>query len=180
MLRIPRERFLPFDLTDPFTTDQHFDLAMSFEVAEHLPASRAAGFVASLVALAPAVLFSAAIPGQGGTGHINEQWPEYWVTLFGDRGYEVIDTLRPKVWNVTALAACLRQNVLLFASSDLIASSPKLAEARAATDLGRLAVVHPEVFADMTNPGRMSLRQAVGALPAVTSGALRRRLVSRR
>lgn len=54
-----------------------FDLAVTVEVAEHLPSSRAQSFVADLVHLASAIAFSAAIPGLGGTKHINEQWPDY-------------------------------------------------------------------------------------------------------
>src|SRR5579862_3100091 len=65
-------------LDRPFNLGRSFDLAMSFEVAEHLPPDAAKGFVDSLTRLAPLVLFSAAIPFQGGVGHINEQWPEYW------------------------------------------------------------------------------------------------------
>jgi len=33
------------------------------------------------------VLFSAAIPNQGGTGHINEQWQEYWAEKFYANGF---------------------------------------------------------------------------------------------
>jgi hypothetical protein len=51
---------------------------VSLEVAEHLQPKRSASFVADLVALAPAVLFSAAIPGQPGTDHINPRWQDEW------------------------------------------------------------------------------------------------------
>jgi hypothetical protein len=35
------------------------------------------------------VLFSAAIPAQGGTGHVNERWPGYSRALFAARGYRI-------------------------------------------------------------------------------------------
>jgi SAM-dependent methyltransferase len=62
------------------------DVAMSFEVAEHLPAAAADGFVALLAATAPIVIFSAATPGQGGQGHVNEQLHEYWISRFESQG----------------------------------------------------------------------------------------------
>ena len=74
LLQIPREQFLTRDLAQPLKLSRQFDLALSLEVAEHLPAECAAIFVASLVSLAPVVLFSAAVPYQGGTHHINEQY----------------------------------------------------------------------------------------------------------
>lgn len=38
MLQIPQEEFLPFDLTKPLQLNREFDLVVSLEVAEHLPA----------------------------------------------------------------------------------------------------------------------------------------------
>ena len=98
MLEIPPEVFRSFDLTKPFSMDRKFDLVVSLEVAEHLPHESAKQFVDSLVSLGPVILFSAAIPFQGGTNHINEQWPHYWLKLFQERGYVGIDCLRKKVW----------------------------------------------------------------------------------
>jgi len=45
------------------------------------------------------VLFAAGLPLQGGTNHINEQWPEYWWKHFKARGYEVVDFIRREFWN---------------------------------------------------------------------------------
>src|ERR1700685_413165 len=77
-LRFPVARFLAHDLTTPLRLDRRFDLAISLEVAEHLPESAAAVFVKSLTDAADIVVFSAAIPLQSGPGHVNEQWPPYW------------------------------------------------------------------------------------------------------
>jgi hypothetical protein len=81
-LAIPEERFIPYDLKRPYRIDRAFDLVVSLEVAEHLPADCAETLVDSLTGLGSVVLFSAAIPYQGGEHHINEQWPEYWIRLF--------------------------------------------------------------------------------------------------
>ena len=77
-LEIPLENFQAHDLTKPFPLDEHFDLTICLEVAEHLPERCARDFVQSLTATAPVVLFSAAIPHQPGREHVNCQWPEYW------------------------------------------------------------------------------------------------------
>ena len=47
-LRLPLDRFLTRDLTKSLHFDRTFELAICLEVAEHLPASRAAGLVADL------------------------------------------------------------------------------------------------------------------------------------
>jgi 2-polyprenyl-3-methyl-5-hydroxy-6-metoxy-1,4-benzoquinol methylase len=75
LLQIPESQYLVHDLTMPFRIDRKFDLVISLEVAEHLPIECAETFIDSLVKLGPVILFSAAIPFQGGGSHINEQWP---------------------------------------------------------------------------------------------------------
>lgn len=64
-----------------------FDLAICLEVAEHLPEHRADELVEFVASCSDLVLWSAAIPGQGGMGHINEQWPNYWLDKFYDLGF---------------------------------------------------------------------------------------------
>ena len=81
-LRIPADLFLDWDLELPLEIDQTFDLAISMEVAEHLSRDRAYSFVRDLTHLAQVVVFSAAIPFQGGTNHLNERWASYWKALF--------------------------------------------------------------------------------------------------
>jgi 2-polyprenyl-3-methyl-5-hydroxy-6-metoxy-1,4-benzoquinol methylase len=113
MLEIPSAQYVAFDLKHPFQCARRFDLVVSLEVAEHLPSHCAASFVASLVRLGPAVLFSAAIPGQGGTHHINEQWQDYWAELFTRHDYLPIDCVRREVWNNSEVAWWYSQNTLL-------------------------------------------------------------------
>jgi SAM-dependent methyltransferase len=114
-LWIEPEHFRALDLTRAFHLNNTFDLALTLECAEHLPAESASGFVASLVKLAPVILFSAAIPGQGGTHHVNEQWPAYWAKLFREHDYYFWDCLRPRFWNVESIPAWYRQNAFLVA-----------------------------------------------------------------
>jgi len=95
--------FIEHDLAEPLRLERQFGLAICVEVAEHVPPERAPGLVADLTALAPVVLFSAAVPGQGGTGHLNEQWSEYWVALFEAEGWACRDAIRPWVKSSPAL-----------------------------------------------------------------------------
>lgn len=76
-LRIPAGQFVAADLEDPLHLGRTFDLVQSLEVAEHLDEVHADAFVASLARHGDTVLFSAALPGQGGAHHVNEQWPSY-------------------------------------------------------------------------------------------------------
>ena len=137
MLDDPRIVFAPQDLEQSFALPR-VDLALSLEVAEHLSPARAAGFVADLVALAPAILFSAAIPGQGGVGHLNEQWQSYWAALFARHGYQPFDLLRPQIWTDEAIPAWYRQNAVLYldqATASALALTPD--------DPANLDKVHP-------------------------------------
>ena len=79
---------VPFDLaqTPPAQIGSGYDLAYCFEVAEHLPPFLGDRLIDFLAALASTVAFSAATPGQGGTGHINEQPKEYWIERFEKHG----------------------------------------------------------------------------------------------
>lgn len=90
------------------------DLAICLEVAEHVPQSAADDLVAGLCALSDRVLFSAAIPGQTGAGHINCQWPSFWSALFARHGYGAVDTLRWRIWDDNLVEPWYRQNLLIF------------------------------------------------------------------
>jgi SAM-dependent methyltransferase len=157
-LRIPPERFHVADLSGPTTLERKFDLVISLEVAEHLPASSAATFVDSLVSLGPVVLFSAAIPHQGGTHHVNEQWPEYWVRLFELRGYLVIDCIRRRVWNNPEVQWWYAQNTFIFATDARLQESPLLTHERESTHRSQLALVHPRKFLAVTDPMNLSTK----------------------
>ena len=102
------------DLERPIDIAKRFDLVTCMEVAEHLSPARAESFVAELCALSDNVLFSAAIPGQGGTNHLNERPQSYWAALFAQEGYGARDIVRPKVWSNSKAAYWYRQNSILY------------------------------------------------------------------
>jgi hypothetical protein len=87
-LLIPIENYIECDLEREFVAlDRKFDLCLCLEVAEHLRPHRAEGLVKMLCGLSDRVLFSAAIPFQGGVGHVNEQWQSWWAELFWKNGF---------------------------------------------------------------------------------------------
>lgn len=59
------------------------------------------------------IIFSAAIPGQGGTGHFNEQWPDYWAELFGENGFAVDSSFRFGIWDDDRIENWYRQNLMI-------------------------------------------------------------------
>ena len=141
MLDDPAIAFAPQDLEQRFTAPR-VDLAMSLEVAEHLSPARAESFVADLVALAPAILFSAAIPGQGGVGHLNEQWQSWWAERFAAFGYTAHDLIRPAIWTDEAIPAWYRQNVVLY-----LDETTRTRLGLAPSDPALLDKVHPSFWA---------------------------------
>jgi SAM-dependent methyltransferase len=144
-LKIAKEKFIAHDLSRPFTIEKKFDLAVSLEVAEHLPKSRAESFIKELTDLAPVILFSAAIPGQGGHNHINEQWPSYWVNFFDKYGYAPIDILRELIWDNEKIEWWYRQNLLLFINKSNIEDYPLLKD-KVKKNVGFINLVHPENY----------------------------------
>lgn len=117
LLEIATEDFNQIDLSKPFQVKRKYDLAISLEVAEHLPSNRAVDFVSSLAKLSDYVLFSAAIPYQGGSNHINEEWQDYWIKLFENIGYIAHDFIRKTIWDDEKIPYWYKQNIILFSAS---------------------------------------------------------------
>jgi hypothetical protein len=115
-LLIPQSSFVGHDLSQPLDLGRRFDLVQSLEVAEHIAEDRAECFVETLTMHGDVVLFSAAVPNQGGEHHVNEQFPEYWRHKFGKRGYAVYDWLRPQLRAHSEVEPWYRYNALLYAN----------------------------------------------------------------
>ncbi|HEY3782367.1 MAG TPA: methyltransferase domain-containing protein [Fimbriimonadaceae bacterium] len=143
------------DLEKPIDLDRKFDLAISLEVGEHLSDAASPHLVKALVSHADYVVFSAAIPLQGGMHHINEQFLSYWVQKFNDAGFLPIDLLRGPVWQDTNVHVWLRQNMILFAKAELVRANEKL---NAESLINRpLDIVNPQVFLDKVLEARGQL-----------------------
>ena len=122
-LVIDKEKFKPYDLNKSFDLNEKFDLTISLEVAEHIFPKNAEKFINSICLHSDIVLFSAAVIGQEGTLHYNEQNNEYWIELFSKNGYECVDFLRHKIWNNTKISWWYRQNILIFIKKSEISNS---------------------------------------------------------
>jgi SAM-dependent methyltransferase len=106
-----------FDLEKGLPWLGNSDVVLSTEVAEHLPEHRADAFVDLLTATAHIVVITAAIPGQGGTDHVNEQPHSYWIGKFRQRRFslaqETVDQWRSS-WSRCGVEKCYFANVLVF------------------------------------------------------------------
>jgi SAM-dependent methyltransferase len=115
-----RRRGLPvckFKIGSDAPGAERYDLALSFEVAEHLSPWLADKFVDLLCALAPIVVMSAATPGQGGRDHVNERPHSYWAEKFRSRSYD-LDTestnLFRSAWEQAGIASFYCKNIMCF------------------------------------------------------------------
>ena len=118
----PPTTFRVVDLALPVAEGRRFDLATCLEVAEHLPPEAEGTLVASLVNLAPVVAFSAAPPGQGGHGHVNERWLLHWARLFAIHGYQQVDAVRGLLVGREEVAWYYRTNLMVFAEPNRLGS----------------------------------------------------------
>lgn len=178
-LLIEPDRFKPADLTKPVALGRSFDLAMSLEVGEHLPAASAAAFVDSITAHAQVVVFSAAIPEQGGTAHINEQWQHYWAELFEARGYLTIDSIRRHVWSNPKVESFYSQNILMYARPGVVEQNPVLKAEYERTSREMLSVVHPASWMFKSSPLNVQTRTLLSILPGKIVDGIRYRFKRR-
>ena len=152
-LLIDESRFIAHDLNRELDVVElcrrnafdRFDLAISLEVAEHLAPERSDGLVKDLCALADVVLFAAAVPFQGGAGHINERWQSWWAQKFADNRYDPFDVLRRDIWSRRDIAWWYKQNTIFYVKRY------SAAHARFAGRFARPAdtmfdLIHPELF----------------------------------
>lgn len=112
-LMIPQDCFCAVDLEEPVVLEKKYDLAISMEVAEHLHKESADTFVESLCNAADTILFSAAHPGQGGDGHINEQPMTYWKSKFGKHGFLPVE-IRQLFEGNEDIESWYRENIVLY------------------------------------------------------------------
>lgn len=145
-LAIPAAQFRAHDLTKPLALERQFDLVMSLEVAEHLPAQYAARFVKTLTSLGSVVLFSAAIPHQGGVEHVNEQWPVYWAELFAQADFVAVDCVRRRFWHDAAVEWFYAQNAILYVHRAYLEQHAALQHELVPQTGPPLALVHPRKY----------------------------------
>tara|TARA_B100001059_G_scaffold236076_1_gene284555 strand:- start:1930 stop:2634 length:705 start_codon:yes stop_codon:yes gene_type:complete len=95
-----------------------FDFLICSEVLEHLDPNNNYNIIKKLCELSDVILFSAAIPGQRGTKHINCQWQSYWIKIFKLYNFKMHDIIRPSIWTNDYVEFWLKQNIFLFTSQN--------------------------------------------------------------
>ena len=157
MLMIPDEFWMERNVCEKVELGRKFNLAISLEVAEHLPVESHSTFIGNLTCHSDVILFSAAIPYQGGTGHQSENWPSYWSEHFIRFGFDCFDIIRPVIWNMPGINFWYKQNIMLFVRQGCagkigLDSSQK-------TNIP-LSLVHPEMYLwAIRRAGGVSLEQ---------------------
>ncbi|MCC6796123.1 MAG: class I SAM-dependent methyltransferase [Candidatus Hydrogenedentes bacterium] len=170
-LVIEREEFIVADITRTFAVPGKFDLALMLEAIQHVPAGRARETVRTLTDLAPAVLLSAPIPYQGGSGDdVHEQWPEYWAKLFSEVNYVCIDAIRPQIWMNERVEWWYSQNMILYVRKDQLDLNSALRAAYESTPNPPQRLVHPKLYESRSIPWE----QPEGRVERIARGAYRR------
>lgn len=119
-LLINPDEFIPCNLSQQLPSPIKSELAISTEFAEHISKSRSRSVVEFLTSCSDIILFSSAIPGQGGIGHINEQRPDFWRNLFQSIGYERLDIIRQKIIFDHSIPFWFRQNLFLYVNQQIL------------------------------------------------------------
>ncbi|MFA4992278.1 MAG: methyltransferase domain-containing protein [Candidatus Omnitrophota bacterium] len=178
LLKIQKDKFVRHDIKKPFNPRRCFDLVVSMEVGEHLPPESAGVYVDILTGLGPVVLFSAAIPHQGGGPHLNEQWPDYWAGLFEKKGFTAVDAIRKRIWSDNEVHWWYAQNALMFVDERHLAKNPSLQEERRRTSGAQLSIVHPRRYLGaietLSDPRNMEFGKVLKALPNLAEKAFKR------
>jgi SAM-dependent methyltransferase len=175
MLAIPSDHFKAVDLERGFDVHRRFDLVQSLEVAEHLLPASSDVFVESLTRHGALVLFSAAVPGQGGENHVNEQPYERWRARFASRGFAPYDFLRSQLREKEDVAPWYACNSVLYVHEGAASSLPSSIRETRVPDSAPIADVWPASY----RLRRMVLRSLPVSIVSQLS-RLNRRLLHKR
>ncbi|WP_338224294.1 hypothetical protein [Algoriphagus confluentis] len=170
-LVIKEDSFIHRDLTTKIQLPKKYELAISLEVAEHIDEKFASLFVENLTQASDVILFSAAIPGQRGSGHVNEQWPDYWIAKFEEHDYSPFDIIRPAVWKNSQVKTWYKQNTLVFVKKNKLPELPSFMEVPN-TGKSTWSIVHPETFKrqiEISHPKYSSLPELLKSIPYVSA-----------
>jgi len=145
-LLIDRSRFTPRNVAEAFDLGRQFDFVQCLEVGEHVPREGSATLVDNIVRHGRTVLFSAAVPGQGGENHINERPLEFWRKLFRERGYLPFDAFRPTVRGDERVEFWYRYNPVFYVHESAVAQLPEAVRRTAVADSASIPSVAPFSF----------------------------------
>jgi SAM-dependent methyltransferase len=157
-VQIDKDRLRRFDLGMKTYITDRFDLAICLETAEHITPDDADVLLNTLTTCSDVVVFSAAIPQQGGYMHINERYQSYWVAKYHERGFFALDLIRPAIWGDTRVCWWYQQNLLVYVNKSA-AKRYELTQRPFMAD-----VVHPFLYDRVRNPVNWSGKEMITAL----------------
>lgn len=145
-LQIEKDKIMQYDICKPLEFSKKFDLVISLEVGEHLDPQYSETYIKNLTAAGDIILFSAAIPGQGGKHHVNEQWPKYWARIFERHGFKAVDCIRPIIWNNEDIDLIYAQNSLLYVKKGNLEKINLKSIQDSNVETFPLSLVHPRLY----------------------------------
>ena len=149
LIEIDQKEFSTLDLNkNTINFDKNFDLIIWLENIEHLSKGKGEEIINHITNHTDFVLFSGAIPDQGGKGHLNERWQSYWAEYFDKKGFKAFDVIRPKIWKDEYIPFWYKQNIVLYANSQ---SANKIFN-QGKLELSYLDLVHPEIWNKKNQP----------------------------
>ena len=163
----------------PLVLPNRFDLAICTEVAEHVKRESAAILVESLAQAADVIAFGAAIPMQGGHGHINEQWPSYWRALFAKSGYQAYDIVRPVHWSDREIHYWYRQNMFVYVKDTNTVAVSIAKELSNCPSEALFDAVLPEKFEEVASYESISFGRLMRRLPSWVSMRVQSKLLGK-
>lgn len=159
------------DLSNLEIGSKKFDLAISLEVAEHLPENSSDQFIDAITSSSDLVMFGSAFTRQIGTNHINEQLPSYWANKFIERGFYPVDLFRKNVWFDQNIEPCYRQNTFLYVKE----TNTELAEIFKKDLIGNqidfMNCMHPDIY--LKRSGRDLISDFIYGMKIVIASKLR-------
>ncbi len=150
LLEIDPSAFLKCDLRNgPPNLDENFSFTIWLENAEHLPLRIGENILNWVCTKSDFILFSAAIPGQAGKGHCNEQWQSFWARKFKENGFKIYDFIRSSIWSNTEIPYWYKQNILFYVKPRN--KNDDLLSIQEIDDLGKLDLIHPDKWIKQIN-----------------------------
>lgn len=112
---IKAEKYRDLDLRKSLLIHKDFDNAiiLCLEVAEHIEEKYADVLIDNLCKLGDTIIFSAAIPFQGGNNHVNEQWQTYWAKKFYEKGFGC-KWIYPEIRENKNICLWYRNNIVIY------------------------------------------------------------------
>ena len=110
---------IDFESSD-YGVEMVYDLAVCLETFEHLSPSACEKLSLFFSSHTRILIFSGAVPGQGGTNHINEQPFKTWQRNLLDFGFFPLDFIRPNIQDKKNVPSYYKNNIVLWVNSKFL------------------------------------------------------------